>query len=117
MNALTGWIPDKIDIKDKQFNADKIFRSLKERHNQGNVLMTVATGNLSEDIAKKAGLVPSHAYALLDMREVEVSAKLKRFLVNLISSFFGFFHFKGQKVVALKKSVEAFEMEGQLFRM
>eukprot|EP00730_Choanoeca_flexa_P005141 TRINITY_DN11887_c1_g1_i11.p3 TRINITY_DN11887_c1_g1~~TRINITY_DN11887_c1_g1_i11.p3 ORF type:complete len:159 (+),score=28.57 TRINITY_DN11887_c1_g1_i11:90-566(+) len=38
---------------------------------KGEVLLTVATGDLDEATAERAGLVPSHAYALLDIREVE----------------------------------------------
>lgn len=38
---------------------------------QGRALLTLATGPLSDAEAERAGLVPSHAYALLDMREVK----------------------------------------------
>lgn len=58
-------------MKDSKFNADKVFRMLKEKKEY--VLATVATGSLNETIAKRAGLVPNHAYALLDLREVEAS--------------------------------------------
>lgn len=39
--------------------------------------MTVATGQLPEEEANRAGLVPTHAYAMLDIREVEVSLFLR----------------------------------------
>ena len=39
----------------------------------GDVLITAATGPLSELEASRAGLVPTHAYAVLDMRLVKVS--------------------------------------------
>lgn len=39
----------------------------------GQVLMTVATGNIPESEAERSGLVPSHAYAVFDIREVNVS--------------------------------------------
>ena len=38
----------------------------------GNALVTVATGVLSEDDAERAGLVPTHAYAVLKMVDAEV---------------------------------------------
>ena len=38
----------------------------------GNALVTVATGVLSEDDAERAGLVPTHAYAVLKMVDTEV---------------------------------------------
>lgn len=36
----------------------------------GHVLATMATGRLSSDLEEKSGLVPTHAYALLDLRQV-----------------------------------------------
>ena len=39
----------------------------------GDCLITVATGPLSDSDADRAGLVSTHAYALLDMRKVQVS--------------------------------------------
>jgi calpain-7 len=38
----------------------------------GNALMTVATGELSEKDKDRSGLVPLHAYAILDVRSVTV---------------------------------------------
>ena len=38
----------------------------------GNALLTVATGELSEGKAERAGLVPTHAYAVLSVVEVQV---------------------------------------------
>lgn len=35
--------------------------------------MTVATGELRDGAADRAGLVPTHAYAMLDIRLVQVS--------------------------------------------
>ena len=39
----------------------------------GDCLITVATGPLSDSDADRAGLVSTHAYALLDMRKIQVS--------------------------------------------
>ncbi len=39
--------------------------------NEGQVLVTVATGEMDERVAERAGLVPTHAYAVLDVREVK----------------------------------------------
>ncbi|XP_035229394.1 calpain-7-like isoform X1 [Stegodyphus dumicola] len=72
LHALTGWIPDRIsiDLSDPTFAKDKIFKTMVDKHNKGHVLITVATGELSSSEADRAGLVPTHAYALLDVKEV-----------------------------------------------
>ena len=51
-------------------NAINIHGVLAERMKSGHVLATMATGELSEDLETKSGLVPTHAYALLDVRSV-----------------------------------------------
>ena len=38
------------------------------RFHHGDVLATVATGELSDTVADNAGLVTTHAYAVLDIR-------------------------------------------------
>ena len=38
----------------------------------GHCLVTVATGEIEEVEADRAGLVPTHAYAMLDVREHKV---------------------------------------------
>ncbi|VDK80441.1 unnamed protein product [Dibothriocephalus latus] len=72
LHALTGWIPERIPIKPSTgfFNADREFRRLASRFHQGHCLVTVATGVLSPSDETRSGLVPTHAYALLDMQEV-----------------------------------------------
>ena len=39
----------------------------------GNALLTVATGDLNRGDVERAGLVPTHAYAVLNVVEVLVS--------------------------------------------
>lgn len=87
LHALTGWIPERIsiDTADPTFAKDKIFNMLVAKHNKGDVLITVATGEISESEADRAGLVPTHAYALLDIKEVFVSSyQIKMGAVNYI---------------------------------
>ena len=72
--ALTGWIPERISIKlndTKAFDKDAVFRKLLDRFHKGHVLVTMATGEMSDAQADRAGLVPTHAYAMLDIREVK----------------------------------------------
>lgn len=74
MHALTGWIPERRAIRpnDPEFDRDKLFDTLLGRMRQGDVLVTVATGELSDSDAERTGLVPTHAYAVLDVKNVEV---------------------------------------------
>ncbi|XP_041478876.1 calpain-7-like isoform X2 [Lytechinus variegatus] len=73
LHALTGWIPERVAIRmnSPDFDADKVFKKLYERFHRGDVLATVATGMLPEAEADRAGLVPTHAYAMLDIREIQ----------------------------------------------
>ena len=72
--ALTGWIPERVSIKpmgDQAFDKDAVFRKLLTRFHKGHVLVTLATGEMSDAEADRAGLVPTHAYAMLDIKEVK----------------------------------------------
>ncbi|CAH8518993.1 unnamed protein product [Heterobilharzia americana] len=73
LHALTGWIPERISIRSSSsyFDKNKEFRRLLSRFHQGHCLVTVATGQLSDDDSERSGLVPTHAYAMLDIREVD----------------------------------------------
>lgn len=72
LHALTGWIPERKSIlpNEKDFNSSALFDMLLMHIKDGNVLATVATGELSELEAERAGLVPTHAYAVLDVKKV-----------------------------------------------
>lgn len=78
LHALTGWIPERVSIRagEPDFNADALFDKLLSRLHRGDVLVTVATGEMTEAEADRTGLVQTHAYAVLDVRMVKVSFSL-----------------------------------------
>ncbi|OAD59639.1 Calpain-7 [Eufriesea mexicana] len=72
LHALTGWIPERWAIRpdEPDFNKDNLFNVLLTRLHKGDVLVTVATGELTDLEADRTGLVPTHAYAVLDVRKI-----------------------------------------------
>ena len=68
--ALTGWIPERVSLSSVPGSSDT-FSHLLARLGRGQCLATVATGQLSDAVADRAGLVSTHAYAVLDVVEVE----------------------------------------------
>lgn len=75
LHALTGWIPERVAIRvgEADFNADALYEKIRTRLERGDVLATVATGALPDAEAERTGLVPTHAYAVLDVRLANVS--------------------------------------------
>lgn len=71
--ALTGWIPERITLRAKEpdFDANGVFNRLMEGYNQGRCLITVATGELSDPECERTGLVSTHAFAVMNMVEVD----------------------------------------------
>ena len=80
LHALTGWIPERVSIHrtstsaEEEFNADREFQRIYERFHNGHCLVTVATGELRDGAADRAGLVPTHAYAVLNVQHIQVAA-------------------------------------------
>ncbi|XP_022665044.1 calpain-7-like isoform X1 [Varroa destructor] len=72
LHALTGWIPDREPIRTKEacFDSEALFRKLLDRHEKGDVLVTLATGPLRPELEERTGLADCHAYAVLDIRFV-----------------------------------------------
>ena len=74
LNALTGWIPERLAIRSEvsEFDKDVDFERMFERFHTGDCLITLATGVLSQTEEKRTGLVPTHAYACIDIRKFKV---------------------------------------------
>nr|CAH7759709.1 unnamed protein product [Callosobruchus chinensis] len=79
LHALTGWIPERVAIrlKEPDFNKESLFNTLESRMEKGDVLVTVATGELSDYESERSGLVPTHAYAVMDVQTVKDVKLLK----------------------------------------
>lgn len=73
LNALTGWIPERISIHPEhdKYDASAVFERLRNGISLGRCLITAATGELTDADEKRTGLVPTHAYAVLDMQEID----------------------------------------------
>lgn len=71
--ALTGWIPERITLRanDTDFDSDGVFNRLKEGFHEGRCLITVATGELSDAECDRTGLVSTHAFAVINLAEVD----------------------------------------------
>lgn len=67
--TLTGWIPEQIFLHSDDVSPDELWRRVFGAFNYGDVLLTVGTGALTEQEEKELGLVSSHDYAILDMKE------------------------------------------------
>lgn len=57
-------------VLDHRQSAERAWERLLSAHKYGDCLITVATSQMEEDEAEALGLVPTHAYAVLDIREV-----------------------------------------------
>eukprot|EP00795_Rhopilema_esculentum_P014106 gene14106-5096_t len=71
LGALTGWIPERASLKSEEVNKERLFERMFEALHRGDVLITVATGFLSEADTERSGLVETHAYAVLDIRKIK----------------------------------------------
>ncbi|KAJ1649158.1 cysteine protease [Dispira simplex] len=74
--TLTGWIPEQIFIQDGKFKDQAQWERIHKGLIYGDVLVTVATGEMEPEEAERLGLVPSHAYALLRTEVVANGTRL-----------------------------------------
>lgn len=94
MYALTGWVPEIVSIpKDwrrrgkgggsgqhEVFDERRTWDRIKNGSRFNDCLITISTGEMAESEADALGLVPTHAYAVLDAREVTSQGRELRLL-------------------------------------
>lgn len=68
--CLTGWLPEPMHVDEDGFNPDRTWERVLGGSRNGDVLITIATGRMSEAEEERWGLVETHAYAVLDARDV-----------------------------------------------
>lgn len=49
-----------------------LFKAFFSRFHKGDCLITLATGKMDQLMIERTGLVDAHAYAVLDLRKVQV---------------------------------------------
>ena len=64
-------VQEQFRTDDDQFNPQRLLERMVSASKYGDCLLTVATGELSEAEAERVGLVPTHAYAVLQVRQAQ----------------------------------------------
>ena len=65
-----GGSESKVDDGHRQ-PPERVWERLVSAHSFGDCLITVSTGQMTDAEAERVGLVPTHAYAVLDVRDVQ----------------------------------------------
>ncbi|TYZ63523.1 hypothetical protein PybrP1_010163 [[Pythium] brassicae (nom. inval.)] len=71
--ALTGWIPERVataDLRARAATEERLWAQLQSAFHFGDCIITMSTGDLDRDDARRIGLVPMHVYAVLNVYEV-----------------------------------------------
>ncbi|THH18691.1 hypothetical protein EW146_g2354 [Bondarzewia mesenterica] len=69
IHALTGWIPDHIEIKSSTFQRERTWTRLLHGFITGLCVLTVGTGDQPAFEWESAELLPAHNYAIIDIIE------------------------------------------------
>ena len=83
---LTGWLPEKIDLK--TYNRNKLWERIKSGYRNNDCLITIGTGLIVDE--DSVGLVSNHAYGVLEIFEY------KSHKILLVKNPWGHFRWNGK---------------------
>ncbi|KAL9077099.1 MAG: hypothetical protein Q9157_003469 [Trypethelium eluteriae] len=66
---LTGWIPQHIFLQCDEIVTAQLWKQMFSGFANGDVLITMGTGKISNHLEREIGLAGEHDYAVLDLRE------------------------------------------------
>lgn len=64
---ITGWIPEQVFLQDSDADLWDIWKCMIRGWEEGNVLITMGTGQISQKAERVDGLASQHDYAVLDL--------------------------------------------------
>lgn len=67
--VMTGWIPEQIFLHDNEVDEDQLWEEIFQNFTNGNLLLTMGTGELPKREQKLSGLAAEHDYAVLDLKQ------------------------------------------------
>ncbi|GAA5915726.1 hypothetical protein JCM5296_004368 [Sporobolomyces johnsonii] len=68
LHALSGWLPEHISLR-QNFRSEQLWARIHKGCTLGKCVLTLGTGKATDELLAKSGLVPSHNYAVVDLRE------------------------------------------------
>ena len=74
--VLTGWIPQQIFLHDDDVDPEILWERIYESFNNGDVLLTMGTGKLTDHEQDLFGLAALHDFSVLEVREADSTKEL-----------------------------------------
>ncbi|TDL23115.1 cysteine proteinase [Rickenella mellea] len=71
IHCFTGWIPEHIEIRSASFESEKTWSRMIENYTSGKCILTLGTGRREPSylFVGDMQLLPTHSYAVIDVRE------------------------------------------------
>ncbi|GAA5834962.1 hypothetical protein JCM11251_002073 [Rhodosporidiobolus azoricus] len=66
--ALSGWLPESVSLR-SGLRSEQTWTRISKGYNLGKCVLTLGTGKAPDEVLSQAGLVPSHNYAVVGLRE------------------------------------------------